>query len=112
MPSTDTCLQRLRLARNAGECRGMWLFRYRCVLTITVQLDLYVALQPMTGGKNIFPTDYSPYIDAILDSRGNDYMRMDLDRKLICVLMRTLSSITVCPILSSGPAVRGQIHVC
>ncbi|KAL8850090.1 MAG: hypothetical protein Q9221_004951 [Calogaya cf. arnoldii] len=33
----------------------------------------------MTGGTAISHADFSPAIDAVLDSRGNDYIRMDPD---------------------------------
>ena len=44
------------------------------------QSDLIV-FQPMTGGTAISHADFSPAIDAVLDSRGNDYIRMDPDGK-------------------------------
>ncbi|KAL8657517.1 MAG: hypothetical protein Q9226_001831 [Calogaya cf. arnoldii] len=35
----------------------------------------------MTGGTAISHADFSPTIDAVLDSRGNDYIRVDPDGK-------------------------------
>lgn len=35
----------------------------------------------MTGGTVVSHPDFSPSIDAVLDSRGNDYIRNDPDGK-------------------------------
>ncbi|KAI4231336.1 MAG: hypothetical protein LQ349_005688 [Xanthoria aureola] len=38
-------------------------------------------IAPMTGGTAVSYPEFSPSIDAVLDSRGNDYIRNDPDGK-------------------------------